>query len=72
MLFRRKNWLRKEFDEQLIDLLIEKKEEWARQRKLIEQSMEPSPEVMINLQTAESKYLFLLREAKRRNVTIKL
>lgn len=64
--FLRKKKLRKEFDNKLIEQLIHQKEEWNRQKRLIENSLEPSPEVLYELKVAESKYFFYLREAKKK------
>jgi hypothetical protein len=69
--FRKKGWLRKEYNEKLLLDLLELKEQWNRQKKIIEKSVEPSPEVLYELKLAESKYFFLLKEAKNRRVTLK-
>ncbi|MDQ0163936.1 YaaL family protein [Bacillus alveayuensis] len=71
MFFRKKGWLRKEYNEKLLLDLLELKEQWNRQKKIIEKSVEPSPEVLYELKLAESKYFFLLKEAKNRRVTLK-
>lgn len=63
--FLQKKKLRKEFDNKLIEQLIHQKEEWNRQKRLIENSLEPSPEVLYELKVAEAKYFFYLREAKK-------
>nr|MDH3162182.1 YaaL family protein [Bacillus licheniformis] len=68
--FLRKKKLRKEFDNKLVEQLIHQKEEWNRQKRLIENSLEPSPEVLYELKVAEAKYFFYLREAKKRNLRI--
>ncbi|MBL3650100.1 YaaL family protein [Bacillus vallismortis] len=68
--FLRKKTLRREFDEKLIEQLFKQKEEWNRQKKLVEKSLEPSAEVLYELKVAEAKYFFYLREAKRRNLKI--
>ncbi|MBD1383479.1 YaaL family protein [Metabacillus arenae] len=70
MFFRRKGWLRKEFDDQLVEELIDQKNEWNRQKQLLENSLEPSQEVLYELKVAEAKYFFYLREAKKRTITI--
>ena len=67
--FLRRNTLRKEFDEKLIEQLFKQKEEWNRQKRLIENSLEPSPEVLYELKVAEAKY-FLLAGSKKRNLRI--
>ncbi|AKL87136.1 YaaL family protein [Bacillus atrophaeus] len=68
--FLRKKKLRKEFDEKLIEQLFNQKEEWGRQKRLVEKSVEPSAEVLNELKMAEAKYFFYLREAKQRNLRI--
>ncbi|OWV34833.1 hypothetical protein CE489_21445 [Bacillus spizizenii] len=68
--FLRKQTLRREFDEKLIEQLFKQKEEWNRQKKLVEKSLEPSAEVLYELKVAEAKYFFYLREAKQRNLKI--
>lgn len=67
--FLRKKTLRREFDEKLTEQLFKQKEEWNRQKKLVEKSLEPSAEVLYELKVAEAKY-FYLREAKQRNLKI--
>ncbi|ATH93961.1 hypothetical protein ACH95_19335 [Bacillus glycinifermentans] len=64
--FLQKKKLRKEFDQKLMEQLMRQKEEWNRQKRLIENSLEPSPEVLHELKVAEAKYFFYLREAKKR------
>ncbi|MFY4777406.1 YaaL family protein [Metabacillus sp. RGM 3146] len=68
MLFRRKGWLKQEFNQMLMEDLIKNKNEWNRQKQLIDKSLEPSPEVLYELKVAEAKYFFLLKEAKHRQV----
>nr|WGE04680.1 YaaL family protein [Bacillus subtilis] len=70
--FLRKKTLRREFDEKLTEQLFKQKEEWNRQKKLVEKSLEPSAEVLYELKVAEAKYFFYLREAKQRNLKISL
>ena len=59
--FLRRNTLRKEFDEKLIEQLFKQKEEWNRQKSLVEKSLEPSAEVLFELKVAESKYFLFER-----------
>lgn len=71
MFFRRKGWLRKEFDEKLLGQLNEYKEQWQKQKQLLDKSFDPSEEAICQTKIAEAKYIFLLREAKQRNVSLK-
>lgn len=70
MLFRRKGWLRSQYDQQLIQNLLMMKKEWNRQKQLVDRSVEPSPQVLYELKVAEAKYFFLLKEAKVRKIKI--
>ncbi|MBA2876923.1 YaaL family protein [Thermaerobacillus caldiproteolyticus] len=71
MFWRRKGWLRKQFNEKLINELQAMRDEWMEQKNLIEKSVEPSEEVVISLKITEAKYFFLIREAKRRRISLK-
>jgi hypothetical protein len=71
MFFRRKGWLRKEYDEKLLTQLNEYKQYWHQQKLLLDKSFDPSEEVICQTKIAEVKYIFLLKEAKQRNVTLK-
>ena len=68
MFFQKKGKLRKEYDDKLIVLLEKVKNEWLRQKRMVEQSVEPSQDVLCSFKIAEAKYFFLLKEAKRRPV----
>jgi len=68
MLFKKKGKLRQEYNQELFSQLELAKKEWMRQKNLIEKSVEPSDDVLNELKVAETKYFFLLREAKRRKV----
>jgi hypothetical protein len=69
MLFRKKGRLRKESDQQLYQLLEEKKQEWLKAKDIVTRSVEPSEELVVRMNLAETKYLFLLREAKQRKIS---
>lgn len=70
MFFRRKGQLKKEFDEQLLTTFVNVKSDWLKQTDLIEKSVDPSDEVLLSVKVARAKYLYLLREAKKRNISI--
>jgi hypothetical protein len=71
MFFRRKGWLRNEFDEKLLTQLNRFKEQSQQQKLLLEKSFDPSEEVICETKIAEVKYFFLIREAKQRKVSLK-
>lgn len=71
MLFRRKGWLRKEFDEKLLNQLDLVKSDWLQQKRLLEMSFDPSSDIMVQTMLAEAKYFCLFREAKERDITLR-
>ncbi|PAE22693.1 MULTISPECIES: YaaL family protein [Bacillaceae] len=72
MFFRRKKWLRSEFDEKLLEQLNRLRTDWNNQKSLVEKSFDPSPEAISQAKLAEAKYFFLFREAKKRNVKVRM
>ncbi|PLR89850.1 YaaL family protein [Bacillus sp. T33-2] len=72
MLFRKKGWLRKEFDQKLLAQLNELKARWNNQKSLVEKSFDPSEEFMCEAKMAEAKYFFLFKEAKARHISMKI
>ncbi|MEH6991072.1 YaaL family protein [Cytobacillus firmus] len=72
MFFRKKKWLRSEFDEKLLEQLNRLKTDWNNQKSLVEKSFDPSPEAISQAKLAEAKYFFLFREAKKRNVKVRI
>ena len=58
MLWRRKGWLKKQFDLKLVEELQALRDEWYEQKRLIEKSVEPSEEVLMALKVTEAKYFF--------------
>jgi hypothetical protein len=71
LLWRRKGWLKKEFDLKLVRELQTMRDEWYEQKRLIEKSVDPSEDVLVALHIAEAKYFFLIREAKHRRISLK-
>lgn len=71
MLFSRRGKLKKEFDEQLISQFFDIKQELQSAKKMEEMSDDYDMYIIAERKIAESKYLFLLREARLREVKIK-
>ena len=69
MFFRRKGKLRNENNQKLVQQLEEIKRSWLNQKSLLEKSLDPSEDVIIQTRIAEIKYFYLFKEAKRRKVT---
>jgi hypothetical protein len=70
-LFRKKGRLRKEITDSLLDIMEYSKNEWLKQKRVVESSIEPSFEVLHQLKLAEAKYFFLLKEARHKKLTYK-
>ena len=70
MFFRRKGWLRKEFDEKLFNQLEEVRMNWTNQKSLVEKSFDPSDEIICHAKLTKAKYFYLIKEAKNRRFTL--
>lgn len=72
MLFSRRKKLRRESDEKLLQMIETYKEQRKVQEKMYHQAIvESSTELLYDLKLTESKYFFLLKEAKIRNISMK-
>lgn len=71
MFFRRKGWLRQEFDEKLLGQVSEIRHDWANQKALVEKSFDPSEEILSHAKLTEAKYFYLIKEAKNRKINIR-
>lgn len=71
MFFRRKGWLRKEFDEKLLDQISDIRTNWSNQKSLVEKSFDPSDEILCQAKVTEAKYFYLIKEAKNRKINIR-
>ena len=68
MLFGKKNKLKKEYDDQLRDLMLEAKEDWERAREVESYINDYDEDVLTQRKMAECRYFYLFREAKIRNL----
>jgi len=71
MLFSRRGKLKKEFDEQLISQFFDAKQELQVAKEMEEMSDDYDLYIIAKRKIAESKHLFLLKEARLREVKIK-
>ncbi|MFD1032919.1 YaaL family protein [Metaplanococcus flavidus] len=71
MLFSRRGKLKKEFDERLISQFFDAKQELQTAKKMEEMSDDYDLYIIAKRKVAESKHLFLLKEARLRDVKIK-
>jgi hypothetical protein len=71
MLFSRKGKLKKEFDEQLISQFFAAKQELQTAKEMEEMSDDYDLYIITKRKIAESKHLFLLKEARIREVKVR-
>lgn len=63
-MFKRRGYIRKKTKEELMQILNTAKYDWIRQKHMVDKSIEPHENVLYELKKAESRYFFLLKEAK--------
>jgi Protein of unknown function (DUF2508) len=68
--FRQKEKLRKQYNQELVDQLEQLRKNWVNQSSLLERSLDPCEDAIIQTKLAELKYFYLFREAKKRKVMI--
>ncbi|MFC5590932.1 YaaL family protein [Sporosarcina soli] len=68
-MFSRKRKLKKEFDDRLLSLMLETKEDWERAREIERYLNDYEQEVIVRRKIAESKHFYLFREAKIRQLS---
>lgn len=61
---------KRETDQALLDAIFHVEAEWKKLQDILEHSIEPMEETTQQLQLAESVYMFLLREAKHRKISL--
>jgi Protein of unknown function (DUF2508) len=69
--FRQKEKLRKQYNQELVNELEQLRKNWVNQSSLLERSLDPSEDAIIQTKLAELKYFYLFKEAKKRKVTIR-
>ncbi len=67
----RKKIKKRELDEHLLNTIIKLKDEWQQIQSIVEKSIEPADSSLYQQSLARAKYLFLLREARHRNLSAK-
>ncbi|HWL13808.1 MAG TPA: YaaL family protein [Ureibacillus sp.] len=71
MIFSRKGKLKREFDEKLVNLIKETKDDWS-SAKVIEDLVDDYDlEVIVQRKLAESVHFYLFKEARIRKILIK-
>lgn len=70
MLFKKKGLIRKKENQRLIEHIEQQKHLLMNQKELVERSLDPSEEVVLNLKVTEAKFLFMLKEARIRKTNM--
>ncbi|WNF37104.1 YaaL family protein [Bacillaceae bacterium IKA-2] len=70
MLFKKKGKIRELEDQRLVSHIAMLKENLMIRTQLLKNSIDPSEEVIFKLKLTEAKYIFLLKEARVRNVSV--
>ncbi|WP_108672529.1 YaaL family protein [Peribacillus acanthi] len=70
MFFRKKGWLRREYDQHLLNHLGDMKKNWMIHKSLLDKSLDPSEDIIVSAKIAEAKYFYLFKEAKQRNIQV--
>lgn len=60
----------KEMDRDLLDAIFKIEAEWKKLQILVDNSIEPMDESRQKLQLTEAKFMFLLKEAKHRKISV--
>ncbi|AGY80922.1 YaaL family protein [Carnobacterium inhibens] len=68
MLFKKKQVLRKEYDEALLKLMTETKSKWEYAKRIEHSVIEKDSLLFAQTKLAEAKYFYLFKEAKKRHI----
>ncbi|GAA0290663.1 hypothetical protein GGQ92_002227 [Gracilibacillus halotolerans] len=64
-----KDLKKKAMDQELLNKIFTLKDEWTNLESIMSRSVEPSEEGQYELAISKAKYLYLIREAKIRNIS---
>ena len=67
----KKRLKKKEIDEHLLSTINKLRDEWQQIQSIVEKSIDPADSSLYQQSLARAKYLFLLREARHRNLSAK-
>lgn len=67
----RKRLKKRELDEHLLNTINKLRDEWQQIQSIVEKSIDPADSSLYQQSLARAKYLFLLREARHRNLSAK-
>ncbi|HLQ97688.1 MAG TPA: YaaL family protein [Candidatus Dormibacteraeota bacterium] len=67
----KKRLKKREIDEHLLNTINKLRDEWQQIQSIVEKSIDPADSSVYQQSLARAKYLFLLREARHRNLSAK-
>ena len=67
----KKRLKKRELDEHLLNTINKLRDEWQQIQSIVEKSIDPADSSLYQQSLARAKYLFLLREARHRNLSAK-
>lgn len=65
----RKKIKKRDIDKQLLHTIISIEAEWKQMRAVVDASIDPTENILHQVEAAQAKYMFLLREARHRRVS---
>lgn len=67
-MFGKNQKLKKEYDEQLLTLILETKKDWEQAKEIEKYLNDYDQDVIVRRKITESKYFYLFKEAKERRL----
>jgi len=59
----------RQIDQDLLNIIFAVEDDWRKLRHIVDRSVDPLTEARLQLKVKEATYMFLLKEAKHRNVS---
>lgn len=66
----RRKKVQKTVDRQLLDAIIEIEADWKQLRHIVDNGIDPMISTRHKLSLVEARYMFLIKEAKRRKISL--
>lgn len=66
----RRKKIQKTIDHELLDAIIEVEADWKKLRHIVDNGIDPMIETRQKLSLVEAQYMFLIKEAKRRKISL--
>lgn len=60
---------KRDMDKQLLNAIFTVEEEWKQIQTIVDESIDPSDMTLYRVSLEQAKYMFLLKEARHRNIS---